>query len=83
MAGKPFAISRSKLDHFLECPRCFCLDRRLQAADGDLPVAPAPEQAIRDAHACLNAQGIPAAAEGCDYCAYVAAVAQVQEEPGR
>jgi hypothetical protein len=27
--GKPFAVSRSKLDLFLECPRCFHLDRRL------------------------------------------------------
>ena len=25
----PFALSRSKLDLFLECPRCFHLDRRL------------------------------------------------------
>lgn len=26
---KPFRISRSKIDLFLECPRCFYLDRRL------------------------------------------------------
>jgi hypothetical protein len=26
---KPFALSRSKIDLFLECPRCFYLDRRL------------------------------------------------------
>ncbi len=26
---KPFAISRSKIDLFIECPRCFYLDRRL------------------------------------------------------
>ncbi len=26
---KPFAISRSKIDLFLSCPRCFYLDRRL------------------------------------------------------
>lgn len=26
---KPFKLSRSKLDLFLECPRCFYLDRRL------------------------------------------------------
>jgi hypothetical protein len=26
---KPFPISRSKLDLFIECPRCFYLDRRL------------------------------------------------------
>ena len=27
--GEPFKISRSKIDLFLECPRCFYLDRRL------------------------------------------------------
>src|SRR3989338_2988824 len=27
--GKPFKLSRSKLDLFLDCPRCFYLDRRL------------------------------------------------------
>ncbi len=27
--AKPFAISRSKIDLFLNCPRCFYLDRRL------------------------------------------------------
>src|SRR3989344_1894940 len=26
---KPFKVSRSKIDLFLECPRCFYLDRRL------------------------------------------------------
>ena len=26
--GEPFAVSRSKLELFLECPRCFWLDRR-------------------------------------------------------
>lgn len=28
-AKKPFKLSRSKIDLFLECPRCFYLDRRL------------------------------------------------------
>ncbi len=28
-SGKPFRLSRSKLDLFLECPRCFYIDRRL------------------------------------------------------
>ncbi|MDH3377739.1 MAG: PD-(D/E)XK nuclease family protein [Gammaproteobacteria bacterium] len=27
--AKPFALSRSKIDLFVECPRCFYLDRRL------------------------------------------------------
>lgn len=28
-ASKPFKISRSKIDLFVECPRCFYIDRRL------------------------------------------------------
>jgi hypothetical protein len=28
-AGKPFALSRSRLENFLNCPRCFYIDRRL------------------------------------------------------
>lgn len=28
-SGEPFKISRSKIDLFLECPRCFYIDRRL------------------------------------------------------
>ncbi len=27
--GKPFALSRSKIELFIDCPRCFYLDRRL------------------------------------------------------
>jgi PD-(D/E)XK nuclease superfamily len=28
-SDKPFRISRSKIDRFIECPRCFYIDRRL------------------------------------------------------
>jgi CRISPR/Cas system-associated exonuclease Cas4 (RecB family) len=31
-SGDPFKLSRSKIDLFLECPRCFYLDRRLGVA---------------------------------------------------
>jgi len=31
-SSQPFRISRSKIDLFLECPRCFYLDRRLGVA---------------------------------------------------
>ena len=34
---EPFKISRSKLDQFLECPRCFYLDRRLGIGHVDMP----------------------------------------------
>ena len=26
---KPFKLSRSKIDRYIECPRCFYIDRRL------------------------------------------------------
>jgi hypothetical protein len=35
--GKPFNISRSKIDLFLECPRCFYLDRRLGLGRPGMP----------------------------------------------
>src|SRR3989344_7897581 len=28
-AGEPFRLSRSKIDGFIACPRCFYIDRRL------------------------------------------------------
>jgi len=28
-SSKPFKLSRSKIDLFLQCPRCFYMDRRL------------------------------------------------------
>ena len=31
-AASPFKISRTKIQYFLECPRCFYLDRRLGIA---------------------------------------------------
>lgn len=35
--GVPFNISRSKIDLFLECPRCFYLDRRLGVSRPGMP----------------------------------------------
>ena len=34
---EPFRISRSKIDDFLKCPRCFYLDRRLGVARPSMP----------------------------------------------
>lgn len=34
-ANEPFKLSRSKIDLFLECPRCFYLDRRLGVSRPD------------------------------------------------
>ena len=31
-SDQPFALSRTKVDLFIECPRCFYLDRRLGIA---------------------------------------------------
>jgi len=28
-SGKPYGLSRSRLENFLNCPRCFYIDRRL------------------------------------------------------
>ncbi len=33
----PFRLSRSKLENFIQCPRCFYLDRRLGVAQPSLP----------------------------------------------
>lgn len=34
---EPFKLSRSKIDFFLECPRCFYLDRRLGVSRPSMP----------------------------------------------
>lgn len=34
---EPFKLSRSKIEFFLECPRCFYLDRRLGVGRPDMP----------------------------------------------
>ena len=34
---EPFRLSRSKIDLFLECPRCFYLDRRLKISRPSMP----------------------------------------------
>jgi len=38
------------------------------------------EQAITDAHACLNAPGIPAAGGSCKHCAYIGAIEKVLDK---
>jgi hypothetical protein len=37
VSAQPFAVSRSKLELFLECPRCFYLDRRFNIGRPDGP----------------------------------------------
>src|SRR3989344_1603970 len=36
-AKQPFRISRGKIEMYLECPRCFYLDRRLGVPRPDMP----------------------------------------------
>jgi len=36
-SAEPFSLSRTKLDDFLNCPRCFYLDRRLGISKPSLP----------------------------------------------
>jgi hypothetical protein len=40
------------------------------------------EQAVTDAHACLNAPEIPPAAVDCDYCTYIEAVGKILRDRG-
>ncbi len=36
-SSEPFTLSRSKLDYYMECPRCFYLDRRLGVGRPGIP----------------------------------------------
>ncbi|HBG60052.1 MAG TPA: hypothetical protein DDW97_04665, partial [Anaerolineaceae bacterium] len=36
-ASETYAISRSKIDLFINCPRCFYLDRKLGLAQPSMP----------------------------------------------
>jgi len=36
-SSEPFKLSRSKVDNFIECPRCFYLDRRLGVGKPSIP----------------------------------------------
>ena len=60
--GKPFRISRSKLDLFLKCPRCFYLDRRLGV--GQPPSFPftlnsAVDKLLKKEFDAYRAKGVP------------------------
>jgi RecB family exonuclease len=37
LAGEPFKLSRSKIENFMRCPRCFYLDRRLGVGQPSIP----------------------------------------------
>src|SRR3989338_9517283 len=36
-ASEPFPLSRTKIEDFVNCPRCFYMDRRLGAGKPDTP----------------------------------------------
>lgn len=70
---EPFAISRSKIELFLECPRCFYLDRRLGIGRPDGPpftLNLAVDALMKkefdfyrlreEAHPCMNIYGVDA-----------------------
>lgn len=81
-SDKPFALSRSKVELFLECPRCFYLDRRDLPAfdakleftirmlphDGDDAWVEGTLRAIRES---LSAANPPDPGTECEYCDYV------------
>lgn len=57
---EPFAISRSKIELFLECPRCFYLDLRLGVKRPSLPGWPlniAVDQLLKNEFDLLRANG--------------------------
>lgn len=56
----PFSISRSKIDMFLECPRCFYLDRKLGVARPGMPGWPlnsAVDQLLKNEFDLLRKNG--------------------------
>jgi hypothetical protein len=56
----PFSISRSKIDLFLECPRCFYLDRRLGLGRPSMPgwaLNSAVDQLMKNEFDLLRANG--------------------------
>jgi len=59
-AREPFRISRSKIDRFLECPRCFYLDRRLGLGRPSMPgwsLNSAVDQLLKNEFDLLRANG--------------------------
>lgn len=72
-SNKPFRLSRSKIDLYLECPRCFYLDRRLGVQRPSMPgfsLNNAVDQLLkrefdshrarRQAHALMKTYGVDA-----------------------
>lgn len=58
--GEPFRISRSKIDLFLECPRCFYLDRKLGLRRPSMPGWPlnsAVDQLLKNEFDLLRKNG--------------------------
>jgi hypothetical protein len=72
-SDKPFALSRSKVELFIDCPRCFYLDRRLGI--GRPPGFPfnlnSAVDALRGIRETLSAAGPPKPGAECEYCEYV------------
>lgn len=59
-SDKAFSISRSKIDSFLECPRCFYLDRKLGVAKPGMPGWPlnsAVDQLLKNEFDLLRKNG--------------------------
>src|SRR5438045_895738 len=75
--AKPFRLSRSKIDLFMKCPRCFYLDRRLGLAQPSSPpytLNSAVDKLLKKELDVYRAQGIPhpiAAQYGVDAIPFV------------
>lgn len=59
---QPFKVSRSKIDDFLNCPRCFYLDRRLRIKKPDTPpfqINKAVDELLKKEFDVFRAKGEP------------------------
>jgi len=73
---KPYKLSRSRDDLFLQCPRCFYIDRKLGT---DRPFGypftlnNAVDQLLKQeqVYNVLESNNIPQSSPNCTYCIYV------------
>jgi len=59
---EPFKVSRSKIDDFVNCPRCFYLDRRLKIRKPDTPpfqINKAVDELLKKEFDSYRSKGVP------------------------
>jgi len=78
---EPFKVSRSKLELFIECPRCFYLDRRLvvgRPPGYSFSLNSAVDALLKKEFDFHRAKQTPHPPHKCDYCRYCQAVSSAQ-----